>query len=94
MNKKLIFLILAFLTPVAVWAHNPGGAMLSMAIVFILSLTISLFLLKFISRSIKIDNKFLRFLAIFFVEIGLLISLYFVLSYTLGIFIYIYVFGG
>ena len=80
--------------PVVVFAHNPGGALMSIAIIFIISLIISLFLLKPIRRNIKIDNKFLRFLTIFFIEIVLLFLLNLVLSYTLGIFIYIHIFGG
>jgi len=94
MNKKIIFLISTLLMPVAAFAHDPGGALLSMGIVVILSLIISLLLLKSISRYINIDNKFLRFLALFFIEIGFLLLLYLVLSFIIGIFIYTHIFNG
>ena len=92
--KKLTILLSALCIPAVAWAHNPGGAMVSWAIMFFLSLIISLFLLRRIRRHITINNKFIRFIVLFVIEIVLLILLMIIIGGTLGEWIYTYVFGG
>ena len=95
MNKKNSTLIAMLFVPAVACAHNPGGAMISMSIAFIISLIVSFPLLKLISRRyITIKNKFMRFLVLLIVELCLLFLLFVVLSLILGEFLYTYVFGG
>jgi hypothetical protein len=92
--EKIILLIMTLLTPMATFAHDPGGYVMSMGIVFFLSLIISFFLLKQISHSININNKFVKFVVLFVIEIMLLFLLSIVLFMTIGILIYINIFNG
>ena len=92
--KKLTILLSALCIPAVAWAHNPGGAMISWAIVFFLALIISLILLKRFSKHIVINNKIIRFIVLFIVEIILLFLLMILIGMTLGILIYIHIFGG
>ncbi|MCL2329253.1 MAG: hypothetical protein FWC39_12180 [Bacteroidetes bacterium] len=87
-------MIPAIFIPSVVFAHNPGGALMSWVMMFGISLVASLFLLKKIRRRITIENKFLRFSALFAIEIVLLFCFMVVLSSTLGIWIYVNLFGG
>ena len=93
MKKKIEFLVTTIFIPSAVMAHNPGGAVMFYGIMFILSLIISLILLKRVHRHLTIKNKFFGFVVLFVIEIGLLFGLTIILSYTtFGILAYI--FGG
>ena len=94
MTKRIILTIMILFTPFLVLAHNPGGYVMSMGIMFLLSLIISIFLLKRISRNVNINNKFIRFAILLVIELVLLFILTIALSFTLGIFVYIVFFGG
>jgi len=80
--------------PSVVLAHNPGGFVMSCGIMFFLSLIISLILLNRIRKRVTITNKFWRFMALLVIGIILLLGLTIILSYTLGVLVYTYVFGG
>ena len=94
MKRKIFLLIMTLLTPIAVFAHDPGGYIISMGIVFFLSLILSLFLLKQISRFININNKFVKFAVLFIIEIVLLFLLTIAFFMTVGILIYTNIFDG
>ena len=94
MTKRIILTIMILFTPFLVLAHNPDGYVMSMGIMFLLSLIISIFLLKRISRNVNINNKFIRFAILLVIELVLLFILTIALSFTLGIFVYIVFFGG
>lgn len=81
-------------TPFLVLAHNPGGAVVSMGIMFLLSLIILIFLLKRISRNVNINNKFIRFATLLVIALVLLFILTIALSFTFGTFVYTVFFGG
>ncbi|MDR1761223.1 MAG: hypothetical protein LBR55_02110 [Bacteroidales bacterium] len=94
MKKKIELLIMTIFIPSVIFAHNPGGASISWGIMFIISLIISLLLLKKIRKHIAIENKFLRFATLFVIEVTLLFFLTIALMLTLGTWIYIHIFGG
>jgi hypothetical protein len=86
MKKQNILLLMGFLTPSVVFAHGEE-AVWYLAIVFFLSLILSLILLYLISRGITISDKFVRFVVLFFIEIGLLFLLTIMLAFILEILI-------
>ena len=80
--------------PLMVFAHNPGGAIITYAISFILAIFLSLPVLRFIKRKITIENKYIKFFALLAFELGLLFLFSILLMSTLGYFVYVYCFGG
>jgi len=91
MNKRNILLIMGVLTPSVVFAHGEE-ILSSLFIVFLLSLILSLILLERISRILTVNNKLTKFFILFITEIILLFLLFVALFYTLGQFLYFYVF--
>ncbi len=94
MNKTFKLILSLTFLPLMVFAHNPGGAIISYAISFFLGIILSLVIFKFTKQKIKIENKYLKFFALFVLELGLLLISTILLMSTLGIFIYINCFGG
>jgi hypothetical protein len=94
MKRIYAILIIIFLIPSLVSAHNPGGAMISFGIMIFLSLIISLFLLRFINRYVTVNNKYLKIVVLLIFELLMLFILTFILTETLGIYVYTNFFGG
>ena len=79
-SKKIMLLLAALFIPVIVFAHGVEILWYVGSILFLPSLVISLFLLKWIKRCIVISNKFARFLVLFIIEIVLLFFLIIIMT--------------
>lgn len=84
---------MALFIPSVALAHNPLAYVASLGVIFFMSLIITLFLLKQIRKRITIKDKFLKFIALFFIVIGLLFFLNIILYHITVDFLYT-IFGG